>query len=211
MLYQTTFLLAVITLAAGFASSHIHTRTIQVSPSLLYATLPEPNSLHVVDEEGASKETELPTTKPMKKKPTTKETHKQGIFSPLVYLAKKVLGEEELNRIRANAISIHSDTIKNFVSTADTKFGSQVLATLYKLSDKNKNGKIEMEELELALKAIGFNFLGEKQIKGIFNRAGGEEKGFITLEEWMAEAPKTLKTNLVKLAKTNGGELGFLV
>ena len=32
-------------------------------------------------------------------------------------------------------------------------------------------------------------------------------KGF---EEFMQEAPKTLRTNLIKLAKTNGNDLGFL-
>ena len=30
-------------------------------------------------------------------------------------------------------------------------------------------------------------------------------------EEFMAEAPKTLRVNLILLAKTNGNELGFLV
>ena len=71
---------------------------------------------------------------------------------------------------------------------------------------------MEQEELEAFLKqSLGFRFLGDKQIQGIFERAGGAERGFITLEEWIVEAPKTLKTNLVKLAKTNGGELGFLV
>ena len=41
--------------------------------------------------------------------------------------------------------------------------------------------------------------------------AGESEAQSLPIEEWIAEAPKTLKTNLVKLAKTNGGELGFLV
>lgn len=139
--------------------------------------------------------------------------HQQGLFSPAVQLAKNVLGETELNRIRGNAIAMHSDTIKSFVATAETtEFGANVLRTLYKMADRNGNGKMEMEELEAFLKrSLGFRFLGDKQIHGIFKRAGGEEKGFISLEEWLAEAPKTLKTNLIKLAKTNGGELGFLV
>ena len=34
--------------------------------------------------------------------------------------------------------------------------------------------------------------------------------GVIDYEEFVNEAPKTLKTNLVKLAKNNGAELGFL-
>ena len=32
----------------------------------------------------------------------------------------------------------------------------------------------------------------------------------IDYEEFVEEAPKTLKVNLVKLAKNNGAELGFL-
>ena len=32
----------------------------------------------------------------------------------------------------------------------------------------------------------------------------------ISLEEFMDEAPRTLKTNLVKLAKNNGGDMGLL-
>jgi len=147
-----------------------------------------------------------------KKAPLQKKApaHKDGVFSPVVYWAKGLLGDEKLNNVRAKFISVHSDAIKNFVSTADSDSGTKVLKVLFDAADKNKNGKIEAEELEAALKTLGFRFLKEKQIKGIFARAGGE-KGYITLEEWMEEAPKTLKTNLVKLAKTNGGDMGLLV
>lgn len=183
--------------------------------TLLSDTAAMPYFLDVVGETPTNEQVEqrmASTPKTNTNKPVKKNnSHQEGLFAPVVYLAKEVVGEEELNRIRGNAISMHSDTIKNFVSTADSAFGSRVLETLYKLADGNRNGKLEMEELEKALKTLGFHFLGDKQIKGIFKRAGGEEKGFLTLEEWMAEAPKTLKTNLVKLAKTNGGELGFLV
>lgn len=157
---------------------------------------------------------EEPQPQPIAKKATVKKTantHKEGLFSSAVYAAKGVLGETELNRLRGNVISMHSDVIKNFVSTAETGFGNKVLRVLYSKTDQDGNGKIEMNELEKALKTLGFTWLQEKQIRGIFKRAGGEEKGYLTLEEWMAEAPKTLKTNLVKLAKSNGGDLGFLV
>jgi hypothetical protein len=145
------------------------------------------------------------------KKATPQNKHKDGLFSPLVYLGKTILGEDELNRIRGNVIAKHSEVIKGFVSTAETAWGTRVLKLLFELADQNHNGAIEYEELTAALHSLGFNFLNEKQIRGIFERAGGVEKGFLTLEEFLAEAPKTLKTNLVKLAKTNGGELGFLV
>jgi hypothetical protein len=145
------------------------------------------------------------------KKAAAAPKHKEGLFSPIVYAAKEIMGDTELNRLRGNIISMHSNVIKSFVATAESDFGNQVLRVLYSKTDQDGNGKIEMEELEKALQVLGFNWLQEKQIKGIFKRAGGEEKGYITLEEWEAEAPKTLKTNLVKLAKSNGGDLGFLV
>ncbi|KAL7581787.1 hypothetical protein ACA910_022318 [Epithemia clementina (nom. ined.)] len=137
--------------------------------------------------------------------------HKDGIFSPIVRLFKKVLGDDRLNEVRAKAISYHSDTIKSFVSTADSRFGLVALKALFMVADKNKNGQIEEEELKDALLRLGFKWLKEKQVRGIFERAGGAKNGYLSLDEWIAEAPKTLKTNLVKLAKTNGGELGFLV
>ena len=41
-------------------------------------------------------------------------------------------------------------------------------------------------------------------------RADEDDNCVIDYEEFVKEAPKTLKTNLVKLAKNNGAELGFL-
>ena len=38
-----------------------------------------------------------------------------------------------------------------------------------------------------------------------------DDNDVIDFEEFCKEAPKTLRTNLVKLAKANGDELGFLV
>lgn len=172
---------------------------------------PTSSALFFLDAVDTEETTQLDSLPVSKKSPSKKNKHKEGIFSPAVKFGKTLLGEVELNRLRGNAIAIHSDVIKNFVDTAETEFGTNVLRTLFKFADRNQNGKIEMNELEDALKTLGFHFLEEKQIQGIFKRAGGEEKGFLTTEEFMAEAPKTLKTNLVKLAKSNGGELGFLV
>eukprot|EP00977_Amphora_coffeiformis_P017946 scaffold6030_cov199-Amphora_coffeaeformis.AAC.10 len=195
--------------AEGFAPSFNHQRQQMIVTSSLSATSHAPYFLDV-----AETEEQVSASKPTanKRVPAKKnDAHKEGIFAPAVKLGKMILGEGELNRIRGNAIALHSDAIKNFVSTAETSFGNTVLRALFKAADRNGNGTIEMEELEAALKTLGFQFLEEKQIMGIFKRAGGEEKGFLTMDEFMAEAPKTLKTNLVKLAKKNGGDLGFLV
>ena len=158
---------------------------------------------------------EAPTTS--RKAPVTKNdkknaaggAHKEGLLSPFVTLAKEVLGEDELNKLRGKVIGIHSDVIGKFVDTHETPFGQQILKALFAIADKNSNGTIEEEELAQALKTLGFD-LKEKQIKGVFERADADANGAIDLEEWMSAAPKTLRTNLIKLAKKNGGDMGLL-
>ena len=145
-----------------------------------------------------------------KAKKAASPVHNDGIFTPVVRAAKAVLGEERLNKVRAKVISTHSDVISGFVDTSDTAFGTTVLKQLFYLADKDKNGTICKQELQDALATLGFEWLQEKQIKGIFARADADGNGTISMDEWLAEAPKTLRTNLIKLAKKNGGELGFL-
>jgi hypothetical protein len=144
-------------------------------------------------------------------KPKTGGAHKTaGVFSPIVLTAKKVVGEERLNKIRAKVISIHSEVIGNFVETYDSPVGRSVLKSLFAVADVNKNGKIEEEELAAALQTLGFSWLQSKQIQGIFKRADLDDNGAIDYDEFMKEAPKTLRTNLIKLAKKNGGDMGLL-
>jgi Secreted protein acidic and rich in cysteine Ca binding region len=133
-----------------------------------------------------------------------------GILSPVVTTLKAVVGEDELNKVRGKVIALHSDVIKNFVDTSDSPIGQTVLKTMFAVADVDKNGTVEENELNKALESLGFRFLNEKQKHGIFERADADKNGRIDLEEWMSEAPKTLRTNLVKLAKQNGGALGLL-
>mmetsp|Transcript_46198 Transcript_46198/g.69662 ORF Transcript_46198/g.69662 Transcript_46198/m.69662 type:complete len:127 (-) Transcript_46198:21-401(-) len=126
-------------------------------------------------------------------------------------MAKTILGEDELNKVRAKAISLHSDVIKSFVETADSSFGQRALVDMFKVADKNGDGKLDNDEVREALHSLGFSWLKEKQVAGILRRADQDKNGVIDYQEFVSEAPKTLKTNLVKLAKKNGGELGFLV
>lgn len=137
--------------------------------------------------------------------------HKNGLLSPIVQISKVVLGEDKLNKLRAKVISSHSDVIANFVSTSDSTVGSLVLKQLFALTDKDHNGTVDETELKTALQMLGFDWLKEKQIKGIFERADTDANGAIDLDEWIREAPKTLRTNLIKLAKKNGGDMGLLV
>ena len=180
----------------------------------LFSSFPQDE---VVTAEGGNTEptTELSIEKPVAAKPAPKKKktgghNQEGILAPFVILMKKVLGDEELNKLRGKVISLHSEVIGNFVDTADTEFGEFALRALFELADEDNNGTIEEEELAKALRALGFRHLKDKQISGIFNRADTDANGVIDFEEWKKEAPKTLRTNLIKLAKTNGGELGFL-
>lgn len=155
---------------------------------------------------------EQPAAPAKKAAPTKKAAGghgKSGIFAPVVVLAKNIVGEEELNKIRGKAIGLHSKVIGGFVDTHETPIGETALRALFQLADVNKNGSIEEEELATALRTLGFD-LKENQIKGIFERADKDGNGVIDFEEWRKEAPSTLRTNLIKLAKRNGGELGFL-
>jgi EF-hand domain pair len=145
-----------------------------------------------------------------KKKAVKKGEHKDGVFSPMVLFVKGVLGDELLNKVRGKVISLHSEVIGSFVETAETTFGDAVLRSLFKLADKDSNGTICKDELQFALRSLGFSWLQEKQIEGIFQRADGDGNGSIDIDEWVKEAPKTLRTNLVKLAKKNGGDMGLL-
>jgi len=149
-------------------------------------------------------------TVPNKKAKKAPEGHgKNGPFAPVVLLAKNVLGDEKLNTIRGKAIGLHSKVIGNFVDTYDSALGEIALRTLFDIADSNKNGSIEKEELAKALRGLGFD-LKDAQIQGIFDRADKDGNGLIDFEEWRKEAPGTLRTNLIKLAKRNGGDLGFL-
>jgi hypothetical protein len=145
------------------------------------------------------------------KKPKSNPAHKEGLFSPLVYAANTLLGKDELNKLRAKIISYHSDIIKSFVDTSDSQFGKGVLKQLFVITDRDQSGYLDKDEVARALELLGFDWLQEKHVSKIFERADLNEDGEISLEEFMEEAPKTLKTNLVKLAKKNGGDMGLLV
>ena len=125
--------------------------------------------------------------------------------------AKTVLGDTQLNKVRGKAISLHSDVIGNFAESSNTEFGQAILKLLFGIADTNHDGSIQEEELGIALNALGFDWLQMKQVHGIFSRADLNHDGELSVEEWVQEAPKTLRTNLIKLAKKNGSELGLLV
>jgi hypothetical protein len=157
---------------------------------------------------------QLKASAPAPKAPVNKKkaAHgKTGVFSPAVLLVKDAYGDDAaFNKFRAKVISMHSDVISSFVETSSSAAGKAALRTLFQFADRDQSGTIEEEELAHAFSVLGFDWLKEKQLKGIFKRADKDGNGAIDMEEWFSEAPKTLRTNLTKLAKKNGGDMGFL-
>ena len=140
-----------------------------------------------------------------KRKPAT-----QGIFAPLVTGAKALMGEEELNKLRGEVIAQHSKVISAFVDTSESPFGQLVLRRMFEAADKDGNGTLDRQEVRDALHALGFTFIEKKQIDQIIGRGDLNGDEVIDFEEFVKETPKTLRSSLIKLAKQNGHDLGFL-
>jgi len=124
-----------------------------------------------------------------------------GLFAPLVVGAKRVMGEKELNALRADVIVKHSKVIGAFVDTSESRFGQLVLRQMFEAADKDGNGTLDRREVRDALHALGFTFIEDKQLDKIFSRADENDDLVIDFEEFIKETPKTLRTSLVKLAK----------
>jgi len=133
-----------------------------------------------------------------------------GLFAPVVVGTKRVMGEKELNKLRGEVIAAHSKVIGAFVDTSESQFGQIVLKRMFEAADKDDNGTLDREEIKDALHALGFTFIEDKQLDKIFERGDMNGDEVIDFEEFVKETPKTLRSSLVKLAKQNGHDLGFL-
>eukprot|EP00316_Scyphosphaera_apsteinii_P009550 CAMPEP_0119333620 /NCGR_PEP_ID=MMETSP1333-20130426/85555_1 /TAXON_ID=418940 /ORGANISM="Scyphosphaera apsteinii, Strain RCC1455" /LENGTH=242 /DNA_ID=CAMNT_0007343737 /DNA_START=153 /DNA_END=881 /DNA_ORIENTATION=- len=134
----------------------------------------------------------------------------QGLFAPIVKGAKRIMGQQELNKLRADVIAQHSKVISAFVDTNESPFGQLVLAKMFEAADKDGNGSLDRQEVKDALHALGFTFIADKQLDIIFRRADVDGNQVIDFQEFVVETPKTLRSSLIKLAKQNGHDLGFL-
>ena len=149
----------------------------------------------------------------VEKKPAAEKKRKpaaNGIFAPIVKGAKALMGEEELNKLRGEVIAQHSKVISAFVDTSETPFGQLVLRRMFEAADKDGNGTLDRQEVRDALHALGFTFIEKKQIDQIIGRGDLNGDEVIDFEEFVKETPKTLRSSLIKLAKQNGHDLGFL-
>jgi len=134
----------------------------------------------------------------------------QGVFAPFVRSAKNLAGEKEINKLRSQVIAEHTKVISAFVDTSESPFGQIVLKQMFEAADKDGNGTLDKKDVRDALHALGFTFVQEKQVNQMFKRGDLNGDEVIDFEEFVKETPKTLRTSLVKLAKQNGHDLGFL-
>merc|ERR1712165_451486 len=114
--------------------------------------------------EEATNSNPIRPNKQQPKKKRSNPAHQEGVFSPVVIAFKSILGEDTLNKVRAKAISLHSDVIANFVDTYTTPFGQATLNRLFAILDTNQDGVLDQSELENGLHRLGFEWLKEKQI-----------------------------------------------
>jgi hypothetical protein len=212
---SATFMALAATNTQGFTTTVTRKRSLTLRQSMPFVGALQVGAVHTADMpyflDEVDRRPQPVVEKKAAPKPKAGGAHKiAGVFSPVVLTAKQVIGDERINKIRAQVISMHTKVIGNFVETYDTPVGRSVLKSLFRVADVNKNGTIDEEELAAALQALGFSWLQSKQVAGIFKRADLDENGSIDFDEFMKEAPKTLRTNLVKLAKKNGDEMGLM-
>ena len=77
--------------------------------------------------------------------------------------------------ICAQVIGAHTRVIQAFVDTSDSPFGCLALEKLFELADLDGDGTVDRDELERALKKLGFYHLSSAQIDAIMNRADEDD------------------------------------
>merc|ERR1712087_878862 len=100
----------------------------------------------------------------MGRAPVLKGAAKDGIFTPLVRVVRRVVGKDRFNKAKSKIIAEHTKVIQAFVETSDSPFGCIALQTLFELADENSDGTIDRDELEKALKKLGFYHLKDAQL-----------------------------------------------
>eukprot|EP00929_Paragymnodinium_shiwhaense_P059131 TRINITY_DN29600_c0_g1_i1.p1 TRINITY_DN29600_c0_g1~~TRINITY_DN29600_c0_g1_i1.p1 ORF type:complete len:183 (-),score=65.12 TRINITY_DN29600_c0_g1_i1:434-982(-) len=135
---------------------------------------------------------------------------KDGIFTNTVVGFKVLLGQENLVSIRNYLIKLHGDAQAKLIETHETEFGQATMEWLFKQADTDNNGIIDKAELTDALQRLGFNWMDETRVDKLFKKADKNENEEIELDEFKATSPKFLQQNLLKLAKKNGSDLGFM-
>eukprot|EP00929_Paragymnodinium_shiwhaense_P082843 TRINITY_DN4385_c1_g1_i1.p1 TRINITY_DN4385_c1_g1~~TRINITY_DN4385_c1_g1_i1.p1 ORF type:complete len:184 (-),score=41.87 TRINITY_DN4385_c1_g1_i1:325-876(-) len=135
---------------------------------------------------------------------------KDGIFTPTVVGFKVLLGQKKLDAIRGYLIKAHGDAQAAAIDTHETTFGQGAMEWLFNRADQDGNGVIDKAELKEAVQRLGFAWMDDKKVDQLFKKADKDENDEIDLQEFKTVSPKYFKQSLIKLAKKNGSELGFL-
>lgn len=135
---------------------------------------------------------------------------KDGPFTPTVVGFKVLMGDENLNSLRNYFIKLHGDAQTAAIDTHDTEMGKAMMGWLFDQADKDKNGTIDKQELQEAMQKLGFDWMDEKRIDKFIKKADDNKDEVLQYEEFAKTSPKFLKQSLLKLAKKNGADLGFL-
>eukprot|EP00929_Paragymnodinium_shiwhaense_P106601 TRINITY_DN7211_c0_g1_i1.p2 TRINITY_DN7211_c0_g1~~TRINITY_DN7211_c0_g1_i1.p2 ORF type:complete len:181 (+),score=72.11 TRINITY_DN7211_c0_g1_i1:96-638(+) len=141
---------------------------------------------------------------------TARAGAKDGPFTPTVMGIKLLMGEKAFNDLRTEMIKLHGNAQKAAIDTHDTAVGEMLMDRLFKSADTDGNGSIDKEELQAALQKLGFHWMDEGRVDKIIEKADDNQNDVLEYDEFKKAAPKTLKRELLKLAKKNGSDLGFM-
>ena len=91
-------------------------------------------------------------------------------------LAKRLVGKERFLSFRGRVIGAHTKVIQAFVDTSDSAVRLLVaLEKLFELADLDGDGTVDRDELERALKKLGFYHLSAGQIDAIMKSADEDD------------------------------------
>ena len=120
----------------------------------------------------------------------------RGVFSPVIQVAKTVMGGGLLlNKVRVKLIGLKTDRLTEASESPTLQAGLQ---RFFQNADSDQNGVICERELTSTVRSLGFWWLGDNQMRGLFDRADKDRNGSISFEEFVQETPRAL---LVKLAR----------
>ena len=88
---------------------------------------------------------------------------KNGIFTPLVRVVKRLVGKERFLSFRGRVIGAHTKVIQAFVDTSDSPFGCLALEKLFEMADLDGDGAMGESDLEACLRRLQIELPAESR------------------------------------------------